>query len=143
MKTRGWRFADVRQLLLAGLHSRLPRIVLVPVLLVAVGTAGYCIVYDRFTLLDALYMTVITLATIGYGEVHPLTDSGKVFTICLILGGVFVFFYAFSELIRTVVGGELQQFLGKRRMERNLAALENHFIICGFGRMGRQVCLEL
>jgi len=116
---------------------------LVPVALVLVGTVGYQIVDPRYSPLDALYMTVITLATIGYGEVHPLTDGGKVFTIFLILGGVFVFFYAFTELIRTVVSGELQQFLGKRRMERNLAALANHFIICGYGRMGRQVCLEL
>ena len=87
-------------------------------------------------------MTVITLSTIGYGEVHPSTDSVRIYTIFLILGGVFVFFYAITELIRVVVSGELQEILGKQRMERNLATLAQHFIVCGYGRMGRMVCQE-
>src|SRR6266576_2287625 len=90
------------------LCHRLLRIILVPILLVAVGTAGYCAIDERFTPLDALYMTVITLATIGYGEVHPLTDAGRVFTILLILGGVFVFYYTVTETIRTVISGEVR-----------------------------------
>src|SRR5262245_33563771 len=97
---------ETLRLLPLALRSRLLPAVLVPVLLVVVGTAGYCALDERYTPLDALYMTVITLATIGYGEVHPLTASGRVFTILLILGGVFVFFYAFTELIRSVVSGE-------------------------------------
>jgi voltage-gated potassium channel len=140
-----WRrwVADRFPLLLGVItHRRIRRTILVPILLVAVGTAGYCVIDHRYSPLDALYMTVITLATIGYGEVHPLTDAGRVFTICLILGGVFVFYYAFSEIIRAVVSGEVQQALGRQRMERSLAALANHFIVCGYGRMGRMVCLE-
>ncbi len=139
-----WRrwLEDAWHLLVLIRHRRILRMTLVPILLVAVGTTGYCVIDERYTFLDALYMTVITLATIGYGEVHPLTDSGRVFTIFLILGGVFVFFYSFTELIRTVVSGELRQQLGRQRMKRELAALDGHFIVCGYGRMGRQVCQE-
>lgn len=142
MKHWRHRAKDILHLLTGALGHRLPRILLVPVLLVAAGTVGYRVIDERFSLLDALYMTVITLSTIGYGEVYPLTDAGRVFTICLILGGVFVFFYSATEVIRSVVSGEVQQLLGKQRMERSLAALKGHFIVCGYGRMGRQVCQE-
>jgi voltage-gated potassium channel len=87
-------------------------------------------------------MTIITLSTIGYGETHPLSDSGRVFTIFLILGGVFTFFYSATEIIRSVVSGELAGHLGKRKMERALAHVKNHIIVCGYGRMGRLVCRE-
>src|SRR5579884_1584779 len=106
------------------------------------GTAGYYLLDDRYTLLDALYMTVVTLTTVGYEEVHPLTPSGRIFTIVLLLVGVLTFFYAVTELVRVVINGEVQQVLGRRRMERSLAKLKNHMIICGYGRMGRHVCGE-
>src|SRR5262249_46398422 len=87
-------------------------------------------------------MTVITLSTIGYMEVHELSTAGRVFTIMLILGGVFTFFYTAMELIRAVVSGQVQQVLGKQRMERQLSELRQHLIVCGYGRMGRLVCQE-
>jgi voltage-gated potassium channel len=125
---------------------RLPRrfvvLVVVPLLLVTVGTLGYYFIEDGWTLLDALYMTVITLSTIGYEEVHKLSDRGRVFTILLILGGVFTFLYTAAEIIRAVVSGEVAEMLGMQQRERALAEIRDHIIVCGYGRMGKLVCRE-
>lgn len=101
MKSRGklwaWQYHWPRRLVL---------LVVIPFLLVLTGTLGYYFIENHYavdepwTLLDALYMTVITLSTIGYGKVHPLSDAGKLFTILLILGGVFTFVYTATEIIR-------------------------------------------
>jgi voltage-gated potassium channel len=115
---------------------------LVPVLLLLVGTLGYIWIEDGWTPLDALYMTVITLTTVGFNEVHTLSDRGRVFTIFLALGGIFTLFYTATEIIRLAVSGELHGVLGKKRMERSLEKLRHHLIVCGFGRMGRLVCQE-
>ncbi|HTU89745.1 MAG TPA: NAD-binding protein [Gemmataceae bacterium] len=117
-------------------------LILIPIALMIAGTAGYYFLDDRYSLIDALYMTVITLTTVGYEEVYPLTPSGRIFTIVLLLVGVLTFFYAVTELVRVVISGEVQQLLGRRRMERSLTELKNHMIICGYGRMGRRVCGE-
>jgi voltage-gated potassium channel len=119
-------------------------IALVPTVLIVVGTAGYLVLEgDRTNFWDALYMTVITLTTVGYGEYPgPLTREGRVFTMFLLLGGVFTLFWAAGEMIRTIVSGEVRGVLERRRMERELAELEGHFIVCGFGRMGQRVCRE-
>lgn len=111
------------------------------VLLVALGTIGYHLV-EGWTLFDALYMTIITITTVGFMEVHPLSWQGRVFTMLLSMGGVFTAFYAAAELIRGIVSGEVRGILGRQRMERSLAALRNHLVVCGFGRMGRLVCEE-
>jgi voltage-gated potassium channel len=115
---------------------------LVPMGLVAFGTLGYYLLESRYSLFDALYMTVITLTTVGYMEVHELSTAGRAFTMVLLLGGVFLLFYAATDLLRAVIGGEIQAHLGRQRMERNLAGLSGHTIVCGYGRMGRYVCLE-
>ncbi|MSQ93637.1 MAG: potassium channel protein [Gemmataceae bacterium] len=126
---------------------RLPRrlwvLMFVPASLVGIGTLGYHLIEEKYTLFDALYLTVITLSTIGYGEVpHELTTMGRVFTIFLILGGVFGFAYSASEIIRSIVSGEIAGILGKQKMERELAKLHDHIIVCGYGRIGRLVCQE-
>ena len=110
-------------------------------ILVLVGTVGYVILED-FTPFDGLYLTVMTLTTVGYGDLHPTTIAGQTFTMGLVLGGVFTFFYSATELIRVLVTGEIHKILGKHRMERKLAELRGHLIVCGFGRMGRIVCEE-
>jgi voltage-gated potassium channel len=116
---------------------------LVPLFLVLVGTGGYYLLEKDYSLFDSLYMTVITLTTVGYGEIPvPLSTAGRTFTMLLLLGGVFTLFYTATELIRAVVSGELQGILGRQRMERSLAGLRDHLIVCGFGRMGRLVCKE-
>jgi voltage-gated potassium channel len=115
---------------------------LVPVALVLFGTFGYPLIDDRYDFFDGLYMTIITLSTIGYGEVHPLKPAGRVFTMVLILIGVATFLYAASAAVRAFVSGELRELLGRQRMERSLAQMHDHLIVCGYGRMGRLVCQE-
>jgi voltage-gated potassium channel len=111
----------------------------VPVVLVAIGTAGYRLI-EGWPLFDALYMTVTTMTTVGFMEVHPLSPAGRVFTIFLILGGVFTLFYSAGEVIRFIVSGEVRRALGRQRMRKNLDELKDHLVVCGFGRMGRLVC---
>jgi voltage-gated potassium channel len=118
-------------------------LLLVPVVLILVGTLGYYLTEPRYSWFDALYMTVITLTTVGYEEVKgPLTPAGRWFTIVFLLVGVFMLFFTATEIIRAVIGGEVQLALGRRFMERNLAGLSQHLIVCGYGRVGRLVCRE-
>lgn len=112
-----------------------------PVILLVLGTLGYWAV-EGWPLFDALYMTAITITTVGFLEVHPLSPAGRAFTIFLALGGVFTLFYAASELIRGVVSGEVRRAVGRQRMQRSLSGLNNHLVVCGYGRMGRLVCHE-
>lgn len=123
------------------LPRRLFLLLLIPAALIVVGALGYHVI-EGWDLFDSLYMTVITLTTVGYGETHPLSMTGRAFTIFLLLGGVFTLLYAAMEIIRSMVSGEMQSVLGRQRMERNLAGLSNHLIICGYGRMGRLVWKE-
>jgi voltage-gated potassium channel len=123
------------------LPHRLVLVLAIPILLIVGGTVGYQLI-EGWSLFESLYMTVTTLSTVGFGEIHPLSTMGRAFTMVLILGGVFTFFYAASEVIRAVVSGEVRDILGRRQMERSLAELKEHLIVCGFGRMGRLVCQE-
>ena len=109
--------------------------------LLAAGTLGYQIV-EGWGWFDALYMTAITITTVGFLEVHPMGPGGRVFTMALALGGVFTAFYAAAEFIRAVVTGEIRTVLGRQRMESRLEKLSGHFVVCGFGRMGRLVAEE-
>lgn len=111
------------------------------VALLGCGTAGYMIL-ERWSLFDALYMTITTLSTVGYGEVHPLHLAGRVFTACFIVLGVGTTFYILSAVVVFVVEGHFGRTVGRRRMERAIARLEGHFIICGYGRVGRQIVQE-
>jgi voltage-gated potassium channel len=103
------------------------------------GTLGYVLI-EGWPAFDALYMTVITLTTVGYLEVHPMSHAGRAFTMLLALGGIFTVFYVAGDFIRGMVSGEVARLLGRQRMERQLLALKNHMIVCGFGRMGHFVC---
>lgn len=121
--------------------SRLLLTLSVPVLLVMAGMVGYHLV-EGWGFFDALYMTVITITTVGFLEVHPLSPGGRVFTMLLALGGIFTLFYAATELIRAIVSGEVRSVLGRQRMERSLSEIRDHFVVCGYGRMGQLVCRE-
>ena len=111
-------------------------------LLVAYGTAGYVIV-EGYPVLDALFMTVITITTVGYEEVHPLNGAGEVLTVTVIIFGVIGFLYTFGVLVELLSSGDWQRHRRSRRMERSLSALRDHVIVCGYGRTGRQVVREL
>lgn len=108
----------------------------------ATGTLWYTLV-EGFAALDALYQAVTTLSTVGFREVEPFDTSGKVFTIVYILGGVGLLFYTATAVVETVVVGELAEELGLRRSSRRVRRMEHHFIICGYGRVGREVAHEL
>ena len=114
---------------------------LVVFVLVIGGTLGY-ITVEEWSFFDSLYMAVITLTSVGYGEVHPLTTQGRVFTMGLLLTGVFSLFFAATAAIRSIVDGELTGQLVRDRMEKKLQSLTDHIIICGYGRMGRLVAHE-
>jgi voltage-gated potassium channel len=111
----------------------------VPVALVCFGTLGYRLI-EGWPLFDALYMSVTTMTTVGFMEVHPLSVAGRAFTILLILSGVFTLFYAAGEVIRSIVSGEVRRAMGRQRMQKSLDELTGHLVVCGFGRMGRLVC---
>lgn len=106
------------------------------------GTAGYRLV-EGWGFMDSLYMTVITLSSVGYGEVHPLDTHGRVFTIILILGGIGVMTYAFTTITAIIVEGELSVAFKRRRMQKLIDKLENHYIICGAGHAGGVIAGEL
>jgi voltage-gated potassium channel len=112
--------------------------------LLAVGTVGYrWIEGNTWSYFDGFYMTAITLTTIGYGETHPLSDSGRFFTVVLAYSGIFTLAYFASELVRSVVTGELREVIGRQWVDDQLNNLTGHMIVCGYGRMGRIVCGEL
>jgi voltage-gated potassium channel len=87
-------------------------------------------------------MTVITLSTVGL-QVKPLSDAGKIFTVALLVLGLGVVFYSVGAIARIVVEGEFQQFFGRRRMEKRIGSLHDHYLVCGFGRIGEAICREL
>ena len=111
------------------------------VLLVSFGTFGY-IAIEGWDYLDALYMTVITLRTVGFREVHNLSDGGKVFTMVLIFFGVSVIGYIVGSLAQIMFEGQFHRIIGRKKVEKAIAALEDHYIICGFGRIGALICKE-
>ncbi len=105
------------------------------VMIVAGGTVGYAVI-EGWSVWDALYMTIITVTTVGYGEVHPLSRAGQAFTVVLLVGGVGAALYTFTLLATVVVEGGLPKRLQRRRQQRMLETISDHFIICGYGRIG-------
>ena len=120
------------------------RRVVIAILLIVVimvgGTVGYWLLEPGWSLGESLYMVIITLSTVGFSEVRPLSPSGRVLTGALILTGVAAFGYVAATLSRLIVEGEMRRVLGRRRMERELARLDGHHIVCGYGRVGQEVC---
>jgi voltage-gated potassium channel len=105
------------------------------------GTLGYRVL--GFGLLDALYQTVTTITTVGFREVQPLTAAGKVFTIVLIVLGVGTALYTLGVIIETLIEGQLPEVFGRRRMERKIAGMRDHVVVCGWGRVGRAIARDL
>lgn len=118
----------------------------VPTLLILVintfGTIGYMVI-EGWNFRDSLFMTVTTLTTVGYQEVHDLSPQGEVFTIVLLTLGVGTILYLLGALAKIVLEGELKQIIGRSRLERKIKDLKNHYIVCGYGRMGKTVVREL
>lgn len=109
---------------------------------IAFGTVSYHLVEDM-TLFEALYMTVITISTVGFQEVKPLSIYGRVITILIISTGITIGAYTLGTLVRMFIEGELTKTFGRRKVEKKISALRNHYIICGYGRIGSLIAREL
>ena len=110
--------------------------------LLALGTAGYMLI-EGWSAFDGLYMTVITVATVGYGETNPLSTAGRAYTMLLILVGLGVAGYGLSTVTAFLVEGQLTGLLGKRKMEKKIQSLREHVILVGWGETARHVAEEL
>jgi voltage-gated potassium channel len=110
-------------------------------LIVAIGTLGYMLI-EGWSAWDAFYMTIITITTVGYREVHPLSRAGEALTVGVLIFGVGAALYAFTLLATIVVEGGLPRRLQRRRQERMLETIKDHFIICGYGRIGSTVAQQ-
>ncbi|MBF0506475.1 MAG: potassium channel protein [Nitrospirae bacterium] len=124
------------------LRKRLALSGLLIFLIISIGTAGF-IVIEGWNFIDAIYMTIITLSTVGYREIHDLSTRGRIFNMFLIIGGVGTVIYVLSIGAKLVLEGELQELFGRKRLEKKIKDLHQHYIICGYGRMGKIICREL
>jgi len=117
-------------------------LIFLSILFVAFGTAGYMWI-EKWDLLDAVYMTVITLTTVGFGEVHETSHNGRLFTIFLILFGAGFCLYVAGAFVQFMVEGKIRTILGRKRLDKKIDRLKNHYIVCGYGRIGRVLCNKL
>lgn len=109
---------------------------------IALGTSGYCAV-ENMPIFDALYMTIITISTVGFSEIRPLSDAGRMITIIIIITGISGLTYTAGQLFRMFIEGELSRVFGRRKLEKKISQLKDHYIVCGFGRVGTIICGEL
>lgn len=111
------------------------------VVLILVGTGGYMVI-EGWRFLDAFYMTIITIATVGYREVHELSDRGMIFTTILVVFGVSVLWYTIGKFAQIMFEGQLESFIGRKKLEKQIESLKDHYIICGYGRIGSLIARE-
>jgi voltage-gated potassium channel len=130
--TGGW-LRDVRKQLLMS--------VFLIASVIFIGTAGYMLI-EGWNFLDALYMTVITITTIGFKEVHLMSDGGRLFTIFLVFTSVGAVFFALNHMARIIIEGEIQSIFGRKKLQKRIERLKDHYVVCGYGRMGKIVCRE-
>jgi len=130
--------------------GRILKILLILLGLVIFGATGFVLTGDpalppgeSWSFLDALFMAVITLTTVGYGEVHRLSTGGRIFAMVYLFIGFGAFSYGLIQLAEIMLQAQFSQWLGRRRMHSTLQHMKNHFIVCGFGRMGQTVCQQL
>lgn len=112
-------------------------------LVITIGTLGYKSIDELYSWIDALYMTIITVTTVGFGELHPMGDAGKLFTIFLIITSISIYGFAISVVSEFISNGDFFKQLKKRKMNKRIDQLENHTIVCGFGRNGQQAAERL
>ena len=98
---------------------------------------------EGWNFLDSIYMTIITLSTVGYGEVRHIGPAGRIFTILLILFGISIMAYIIGLVTETLVESQIRSIFGRKKLSKKIKSLKNHYIICGYGRIGRIICKEL
>ncbi len=116
--------------------------IIIALCIVIFGTAGY-IVIEGWGVFDALYMTIITISTVGYSEVHHVSKAGRLFTILLVFFGVGFTLYIAAAVVQFMVEGRIRIILGRRRLEKKIDRMKAHYIVCGYGRIGRVLCRDL
>tara|TARA_B100000780_G_scaffold69130_1_gene45817 strand:+ start:9371 stop:10369 length:999 start_codon:yes stop_codon:yes gene_type:complete len=124
------------------LESRINKTLALVFVILSLGVSGYMLL-SNYSFVDALYMTVITITTVGFGEVKPFTPEEKIFTVFLILTSITVFGYAVSTFSEFIVSGRLFEQFKHRKVEKQIKNLKGHTIVCGFGRNGNQAILKL
>jgi len=112
------------------------------IVLILGGSLGYMVI-EGWNFFDSLYMTVITIATVGYSEIHEVSVAGRTFTLMLIFLGVGYFLYVASGLIQILVEGRIRHVLGRHKLHRRIKHLKNHYSVCGYGRIGRALTRHL
>ncbi len=123
-------------------YSRLRISLILLFAIIFAGTTGYS-VFEDMPVFDAFYMTVITISTVGFSEIKPLSQVGRIITVIVIVSGISVLTYTLGQVARIFVEGELSRILGRRKLEKQIAELNDHYIICGFGRIGMIISREL
>ena len=124
-------------------HSSLTRSLITLAVLLAIGISGYMLI-EGWSLLDAAYMTILTFTTVGFAEVRPLSQEGRIFTIFTMVAGVGVMLYILTSAVHMVVEQEaLRSLVRRHTMRTRISRLSDHYIVCGFGRVGRAVALKL
>jgi len=111
-------------------------------LIIACGTLGYYH-FEDMEMFESFYMTLITISTVGFGEIKPLSPAGRVLTIFIIISGISLLTYTLGQIATVFIEGELRKILGRKKLERTISKLKNHFIICGYGRIGETIAREL
>ncbi len=116
--------------------------ILISILILAAGTSGYMAI-EGWPFIDALYMTVITISTVGFKEVNQVGEGGRIFTIFLVFCGVGFTLYVAAAVVQFMVEGRIRIIMGRRRLNKKIDHLNNHYIVCGYGRIGRVLCRHL
>ncbi len=111
----------------------------IAILIFVIGTSGFFFI-EKWSFIDSAYMTAITLSTVGFAEIHEISTAGRIFTMFLIFSGVGFFLYLASMIMQTVIEGELVTMLGRRKLDKAIKRLNQHYIVCGYGRIGRVLC---
>jgi voltage-gated potassium channel len=110
--------------------------------LLALGAIGYRTI-EGWSLVESLYMTAITISTVGFSEVHPLSSAGRLFTVLLIFMGLFTISLIGAHTARALIDSEIKSILGRKKMKKDIAELKGHYLVCGYGRIGGTICAEL
>ena len=123
-------------------YARLRMALILLLAVLAFGTFGY-IYFEGMSPFDAFYMTLITISTVGFSEIKPLSPMGRTVTVVIILTGISTVTYTLGQMVRILIEGELRNLFGRKKVSKQIAGLRNHYIVCGYGRIGRTICQEL